>query len=348
MSKGVGAAQAIATVRVLRGLAQGRVRRPPLAAAPTPPRVSVVIPARDEAARIGPCLDGLRGQGAEVIVVDDGSSDATAGIARAAGARVIDGAPLPDGWVGKSWALQQGLEAATGDLVVCLDADTRPRPGLLGALTAILDDEQVLLSAGGRFVRQGVAERHLHAALLATIVFRFGIQDGAPPQRLLVNGQCLAFRRAALLAEGGFAVAAPHLTDDTALGRGLRERGWSVRSADAADLLDVEMYDSLRGTWTGWGRSIALADVTPPAERAADVATVWLVLALPVLRALRWSARPLDVVLLVLRGAMAVALGRAYDRPVAAAPLLDPLVAVRLTWSALRPSRSWRGRTYAG
>jgi dolichol-phosphate mannosyltransferase len=340
-------AQGLAAAAVLTRLAQGRERRPPLTAAPTPPRMSVIVPARDEEHRIGRCLAGLAGEGAEVVVVDDRSTDRTAQVARDHGARVVEGERLPDGWVGKSWALQQGLEAVSGDVVVCLDADTRPRPGLLGALAAIVDDDEVLLSAGGRFVRQGALERHLHAAMLASLVYRFGPQDGAPPRRLLVNGQCLAFRREPLLAAGGFGLVRGHLTDDAALGRALRARGWSVRFADASDLLDVEMYDSFGGTWSGWGRSIALADVTPPAQRAADVATLWLTCGLPVLRALRGRPTRLDVALLVLRTALGGALGRSYDGPVLLAPLMDPLVCARVTWSAARPSRTWRGRTYA-
>jgi dolichol-phosphate mannosyltransferase len=153
---------------------------------------------------------------------------------------------------------------------------------------------------------------------------------------------------APLLAAGGFALARAHLTDDAALGRALRDQGWSVRFADASDLLDVEMYDSFGATWTGWGRSIALADVTPPVQRALDVATLWLTMALPVLRAACGRPTRLDLALLALRVAMAGALGRSYARPVWPSPLLDPAVAARVTWSALRPSREWRGRTYGG
>ena len=113
--------------------------RPPLrAGAPLPAgtTVSAVIPARDEAARIGPCVLAARADPgvSEVIVVDDESTDGTAAAAARAGARVIPGLPLPAGWVGKQWALQQGLEVASGEYVLTLDADTRPRPGLAAAL----------------------------------------------------------------------------------------------------------------------------------------------------------------------------------------------------------------------
>jgi dolichol-phosphate mannosyltransferase len=85
----------------------------------------VVVPARDEEARIGPLLAALADdpQVGEVIVVDDQSSDATASLASAAGATVVRGAALPPGWVGKPWALHQGLLAATGHWLVTLDAD---------------------------------------------------------------------------------------------------------------------------------------------------------------------------------------------------------------------------------
>src|SRR3954453_4052667 len=123
-------AQAVPAAVVLARFSRGRRRRAPLdaAGAPVPAgRVSVVTPARDEEAGIRPCLEALRGDpdAAEILVVDDCSSDATADVARAGGARVVDGAPLPDGWAGKPWAMQQGLAAASGDWVCFLDADTR-------------------------------------------------------------------------------------------------------------------------------------------------------------------------------------------------------------------------------
>lgn len=342
-------AQAVAGGAVAVRLARGRSRRPPLAAVATGSRVSVVIPARDEAARIGPCLAGLADDPdvAEVIVVDDRSSDGTADVAREHGARVVAGAEPPAGWIGKPWALQQGLEAAAEDVVVSLDADTRPRPGLVGALAAALAEAD-LVTASARFVCVSAGERLLHPSMLASLVYRYGPAD-SPGGRVLANGQVTAVRRAALLEAGGYALAASHMTDDAALARGLADAGWRVVFRDGTDLVDVRMYASAAETWREWGRSLALPDVTPAPWQAADLAVVWLTMGLPVLRTLAGRPSRVDLALLAVRAALLGPLAGAYARrgvPFWLSPLADPATALRLTLSALRPARTWRGRTY--
>jgi len=348
-------AQAVAAAVALARLGRGRVRRAPLSAAvgPPPATVSAVVPARDEAARVAPCLAGLLADPdlAEVVVVDDRSSDGTGALARSLGARVIDGAEPPEGWVGKPWALQQGVEAATGAIVVCVDADTRPRPGLARALAAALEDAD-FVTGGTRFVCDTPGERLLHPSLLASLVYRYGPADadpGPPPARVVANGQCTAAYREPFLRAGGYAAAVGHMTDDAALARALARADWRVAFRDAGDLIEVKMHDSAGEAWREWGRSIALADVEPPAWRAADAAVVWLVMALPVLRALTGRARALDWALLAVRAALTAAMRDAYTRRGAAfwlSPLADPATAVRLTLSSVRQTRTWRGRTY--
>lgn len=339
-------------------LTRGAHRRSPLA--PDPDRVlagtvSVVIPARDEAERIGPALAALAGdpQVDEVVVVDDCSRDDTAEVATVAGARVVRGRSLPDGWVGKPWALHQGLEAATGEWLVTLDADVEPRAGLIGALVGIAADEGWdHLSAGGRFVCDTPGQRLVHPAMLATLVYRFGPPGSGrfpPPSRMMANGQCTVTRRAMLLAQGGYVPVAGHLTDDVALARHLAGVGWRVGFLDVTGLFDVRMHASAPEVWRNWGRSLPMPDVTTTAWKALDLAVVWLALALPLPRLLARRGDRLDGVLMAVRLGLLAATADAYrDRGpwYWLSPLVDIPVAARLTWGALRPGTTWRGRTY--
>jgi dolichol-phosphate mannosyltransferase len=351
------AAQAAAAAVVATRLARGRGMRPPLQAGvlPAGTTVSAVIPARDEAARIGPCVIAARADPgiSEVIVVDDESADGTAAVAARAGARVIPGRRLPPGWVGKQWALQQGLEVASGEYVLTLDADARPRPGLAGALvTAAAAGPFDLVSAGPRFVCGSVAEQGLHAAMLATLVYRFGpigLARQPRPGRVVVNGQCLLARRAGLAGAGGFGPVRAHLTDDIALARDLARRGWRIGFLDGRDLLEVDMHASVAEVWREWGRSLPMTDVSSPAGQAADLAVLGLTTALPLARLAAGRPTVLDLGLLAMRVSLLGPLRRCYTSPgpgLYCSPLADVAALIRMTGGTIRPVRSWRGRRY--
>jgi dolichol-phosphate mannosyltransferase len=343
---------------VLTRLARGRRMKPPLVPGAPPPAgtVSVVIPARDEEARIAGVLAPLRLESGvtEVLVVDDESTDRTAEVAREHGATVLTGAPLPEGWAGKVWALEQGLRAATGDYVVFLDADTRPKPGLIGALIEAAGRAD-LVSAGPRFVCDTVGERLLHPSFLATIVYRNGppgVEGWQPSKRrAVINGQCIVVRRDALLAVGGWGLVHDKMTEDAAIARALRARGWTIGFENAAALLDVRMYETAGETWEGWGRSLMAPDVTRPFVQALDLLTLWLVMALPIPRLLLRRGDRLDVVLAAIRLSLLRGFAVGYTPRGLAfwlSPVTDVPVMLRLTQSVLRPTRTWRGRTYAG
>lgn len=356
-------AAVVAAVRVARALR----RRPPLAPAPaTPagdaetsttsgPTISVVVPARDEAERIGPLLEALRDAPcvSEVLVVDDESTDATATVAVDAGAIVVPGTPVPHGWVGKAWAVQQGVVAAKGDWVVTLDADTRPSPELPHALVHRAERDGLhFVTVGGRFDCPTEGAAWLHPAMLTTLVYRFGPAGYAgkvAPDRHLANGQCMAFERLPFLGAGGMLPVAGEVVEDVALARHLAGRDWKVAMLDGPELLTTRMYEDLAGTWRGWGRSLALPGVEPLWRQVLDLGVVLLAQALPLPRLLLRRGDVLDVALLAMRLGTLAGTAQAYERRGRGywlSPTADLVAAAAVARGLVDRTREWRGRRY--
>lgn len=341
----------------LVGLAASRLAgaaraTPPLRPTAGPPArpVTVVVPARDEAGRIGPCLAPLIAEGADVVVVDDGSADATRSVSEAVGARVVDAGPLPGGWAGKAHALDVGLRGASSDVVVFLDADARPGAGFLAAAVGALGDA-TLVTLAARVDADAAGERWLHPSMLTSLVYRLGPPGvGARrPHRTMASGQCMVVDRRRLLDAGGFHRVSDELVEDVALARHLAVDGHQVRFVDGSSVLGVEGYGSLASAWRGWGRSLDLAPVTATPWQLLDLAVVWAAMALPLPRLASRRGDAVDVVALALRAGTLVGTGRAYRRRGPAfwlSPLADLAVAARITAGTLRPSRRWRGRSY--
>lgn len=341
---------AVVLGRFVRGTAAEGPMAPPPGSPRTGSRAVVVIPARDEEQRIGPCVTSLVAQGATVVVIDDGSTDRTRGVAQAAGATVVEAGPLPEGWAGKARALHVGLDAADADVVVFVDADTRARPGFVAAAVDALGDA-TLVTAGAQVLDAGAGERWLHPSMLTSLVYRLGVPGVVParPERTMANGQCMVVHRRRLLDAGGFEPVRDALLEDLALARSLASRGHDVRFLDATAVLGVEGYGSLRGAWHGWGRSLDLRAVTSPAWQSLDLAVVWSAMALPLPRLLAGRGDAVDVAAVAVRVGTLVGTLRAYERrglPYWLSPLADLAVAVRITAGTLRPSRRWRGRSY--
>ena len=307
--------------------------------------VSVVVPARDEADRIGPLLAALRDAPGvvAVIVVDDRSTDRTAAIAGAAGAEVISGTEPPIGWTGKTWALAQGVAAAETDWVVTVDADVVPDPDLPSAAVArALSDHLDLITLAGRAELPTATGRWLHAALLTQLVYRFG-----PPgsTRRLANGQCMVARRGTLL--GGLRAVSREMVEDVALARHLGSSGHRVDFLDATDLLLVRPYGTAGEVWSGWGRSIGLRRVEPWWRQVFEVGLLVSVLVAPPVRMARRSADAIDVVAVAMRLGTLVGTRRAYvgrGVPYWCSPLADPLAIAATVTGLVTPTPTWRGR----
>lgn len=336
-------------------LARAAFTAPPVRPTHTPScSISVVIPARDEARRIGPLLATIVGAPGvdEVIVVDDCSSDDTARLAAAAGATVVRGAPLPGRWAGKAWALHQGAQRAAGDWVVALDADTRPDPVLPSALVArATGDNADFVSAAGRFDLPTPGARWLHPAMLTTLVYRFGPPGASMPAgREFANGQCMAFHRARFLAAGGFGAVRGDVVEDVAIARHVARTGGRVAFVDASGVLSVEMYDSLSATWRGWTRSLALPGVDPRRRQLAGLAVVAVAQALPLARVLMRRGDVVDAAMLAIRVGTLAGTRSAYSRvgpAYWASPLADVAATAAIAIGVARGHhQTWRGRRY--
>ena len=252
------------------------------------PTVSVIIPARNEAANLGPLLQSLREQTltpAEVIVVDDHSTDATAAVARAGGARLINAAPLPEGWCGKPWACWQGAHDATGSVLAFLDADTRLEPDGLRRLVAAQDQGGGLLSVQPY---HRMSHRHEQLAAIFNVISYASLAPAGPFGRHRMNaaafGPCLVCVRADYFAAGGHQAAAGAVIESLPLGRAFVEAGFPLRSLGGKGAVWFRMYQGgLRSLEEGFGKSFAIG-VTQGPPWITVLICGWLIAAFEPLR----------------------------------------------------------------
>jgi len=253
---------------------------------PGAPLLSVLIPARNEAHNITRCLNCVLGgsyRALEVIVVDDRSEDETGEIARAIAerdrrVRVIEAPPLPDGWFGKQWACENGAMAASGSILLFLDADTAPGPELFsrcvnGMRTRRLD----FLSVVGRQELKSFWERVVQPHVFAMIAMRFGGtgEVNLSPRVVdkIANGQCLLLTRRSYEEIGGHASVRAKPAEDMALAQRSFVMGQRTELIIGVDHLATHMYTSLREIIDGWTKNIwtASPDAAPGGKLGARV-----------------------------------------------------------------------------
>jgi hopene-associated glycosyltransferase HpnB len=212
---------------------------------PAWPRITAVVPARNEAGGIAGCIDSLLRQDYpgewSVILVDDGSDDGTAGLAHAAAAavneaarlQVIEGRPLPAGWTGKLWAVKQGTEAAQNmapppDYLLLTDADIVYQPDVLKDLAAQAANEKLVLTSLMVKLRcQSPAERSLIPAFIFffQMLYPFSWVNRRDRATAAAAGGCMLVRADVLRQAGGIEAIRGALIDDCALARILKAHG---------------------------------------------------------------------------------------------------------------------------
>ncbi len=232
------------------------------------PRVSILVPARNEAKNIELCVTSLLAQDYpdfEVIVLNDQSTDDTPNIlSRLAQAncnlRVLEGSVLPGGWLGKHWACAQLAKAASGDLLLFTDADTRHAANMLRDSVSAMNFEGAdLITAFPQEKIVTWGER------LLVPVISFGIFTFLPIHLIqkfrwsavsITIGQFMLFRRDAYEAIGGFESVRTNIVDDVGLGRKLIDAGFQWRLMDGTEHITCRMYHGFFEAVAGFGKSL--------------------------------------------------------------------------------------------
>ena len=237
-------------------------------AAPTP-RVSIVLPARNEAVHIAACIRSIRAStwpDLELIVIDDHSSDGTGALAReAAGSdarvKIVNAPDLPAGWFGKQWACQSGAVQATGSLLLFTDADTRHAPDLVGRMVRMRERRNAeLLSVAGHQEMGTIWERAVQPSVFTLILTRYGgadaMEQATNPRDVVANGQCFMLSRRVYDAIGGHEPVRGFVAEDVMMAQAIQARGDRVSLALGIGQLSTRMYDGLDSLMKGWGKNM--------------------------------------------------------------------------------------------
>jgi glycosyl transferase family 2 len=336
-----------------------RLPRPSGAASTVEQSVAVLVPARDEAHRIGPCVASILAQRGvpelRLLVLDDGSSDGTAAVVRAVAAgdhrlTVLTGQSPPPGWLGKPYACHQLAAAAgPGDVLVFVDADVVLEPDAIAAAVGLLPG-RALLSPYPRIVARGWAERLIQPLLqwswLTFLPLR-AMERSRRPSLAAAGGQFLVVTRAGYESAGGHAAVRDQVLEDVALARAVKRSGGRIALADGSRLATCRMYDGARSLVEGYGKSLWAA-FGPPLAGTALALLLLFVYVVPVLLVV--AGFPLAGAVGYLLGvAGRVVTGRATGGRVWPDALAHPLsvlgFVVLLGYSYLRGrSLRWKGR----
>lgn len=339
----------------------------------TPPRhfppVSILVPARNEEDNVARCVASLLVQDYpdfEVLALDDQSTDRTRAILTALAAgdprlRVLDGQPLPAGWLGKNWACAQLAERAAGELLFFTDADTSHQPQALRALVTALEGEGADLMSG--FPRQEVltAGEKIIVPFFSWVTYAFtplllGYRLRLPALSTAI-GQAMLFRRTAYEAIGGHRAARAAIVEDMELARRVKAGGYRWRMARITDLISCRMYRGGRAAWNGLSRNLFAAFNF----RLAPYLFVWGWLLALFFKpfydlALYAAGRPVGVPLVAVLACVALALVlwlfvyhqlKAPWWPAALYPatlIIMELVALRSLWLGISGRLTWKDR----
>jgi len=358
------AAATIATAHTLINLTN--LRTPSKSPPTSTRRVSVLIPARDEAGNIGRCLTSVLAQqgveGVEVLVLDDRSTDGTEQVVKHftndARVSLLQGlGEPPQGWLGKNWACWNLAQAATGDVLVFLDADVVLEPHALAACLDLLQKPladgsvPVAVSPYPRQIADGPGPRLVQPLLqwswLTFLPLRLA-ETSPRPSLAAANGQLLAITREAYDSIDGHRCVRSEVIEDVALFRNLKRQGQVPLIADGTSLATCHMYDDWAEVREGYTKSLWSA-FGSKAGAAGVLGLLSLMYVVPAIAALRGSR--IGMLGYAAGVAGRVAVGRCVNGRVLPDALAHPASVLALGYLTAQSFRSrsrghlqWKGR----
>jgi chlorobactene glucosyltransferase len=232
-----------------------------------PPSVSIIVPMRNEEKNIRRCIGSLLSQNYpnfEIIAVDDRSKDSTLDILKEIAFRhnnlqVIEGNPVPEGWVGKNYALWQGVKRAKGDWLLFVDADTVSEPYMLTSVIKYVVENKIdTLSISPFQVLETFWERVIQPVVLCFIYYAFPYREINDPKSKIAaaNGQFILIRKSVYKAIGGHLAVKNNIVEDVALANLVKGSGYRLHFVRGKRLMKTRMYTDFSEIWEGWTKNL--------------------------------------------------------------------------------------------
>ena len=234
--------------------------------------ISVVVPLRNEAKNVAELVASLHNQKnlthIEFLLLDDNSEDETLALLQQhtlglTNFQIVSGTTLPQGWIGKTWALQQLFERSSGEIIISIDADVRLVPDAISNAVTLLKKAQLdFLSPYPKQLADSWSERLIQPLLqwswMSTVILRVA-EKSSLASTVVANGQFFVVRKAALDQVSGYESVRNKVLDDVVLARSLVKNGSHGCVANGATIASTRMYSSWREIQAGYGKSLHAA-----------------------------------------------------------------------------------------
>ena len=336
-----------------------------------PPRLSVCVPARNEARGVQACLQSLLNQdypNFEVIAIDDHSTDSTGDIMRTlaqenAHLKVLKAADLPEDWLGKPFALHQAFKIAQGEYLLFTDADPVFKPTAINTAVHVMRERELdVLTLMPQAEFGSFWERAVQPVIFGFIasLTRFRNVNDSGHKSAMGFGAFLMFRRAAYEKIGGHEAGKADVLEDVFIAKRAKRAGLKLLVADGKQIFSIRMYFGLKEIWFGWQKNMFFAMKESVLKATYNVAVVlgfvftpYIILAINIFEQIGWLWIGMAMVGVVLVSAaayktcdeMGLRRNNAVLFPIGAL-VMAAIMANSMFHTLVRKKTKWRGRVY--